>query len=429
MSEDPKQVDGPEEAFINQDDVLEVIEDNDEAPPVSDDESDNDVDMGDGAAGASTDVLTPDRLDPNLIKDKSIQGFFDHSEPVYCVAAHPSDAALVATGGGDDLAYIWNSLTGDTLHKLGGHTDSVVSIAFNHNGEFVATGSMDGTVKLWNTETGAEVETLSGPGDAIEWLKWHPKGNVLVAGSADTTMWMWNVPGANCMNVFAGHADAVLDGMFISKGKRLASVGADGSMRIWDPRSAECTHLVAGELFHEGAVLCLDEHPTNPIIITGSEDSKVCLTNYETGKVVGQLEGHTDAVEAVGFSHFAGGMTLACSASLDGKAIIWDLNTMQQRQVLKHDGGVVKLLWHPTSSMLSTGSLDGAVRLWDGRTGTIVEELTGHGAHVLGITYDPTGTRLYSVSEDNTGLVFSLESQGEEGTDSGAAGAAQSSQS
>ena len=38
------------------------------------------------------------------------------------------------------MAYIWNAKTGDFIHKLEGHKDSVTNIAYNHDGKLIATG-------------------------------------------------------------------------------------------------------------------------------------------------------------------------------------------------------------------------------------------------------------------------------------------------
>lgn len=48
--------------------------------------------------------------------------------------------------------------------------------------------------------------------------------------------------------------------------------------------------------------------------------------------------------------------------------------------------GIVKLQWEESSSVVSTCSLDGAVRLWDARSGTMVSEYRGHQAEILDFT-------------------------------------------
>ena len=41
-------------------------------------------------------------------------------EPVFCIEFNPINHALVATGGQDDIAYIWNSVSGEEVLKCTG---------------------------------------------------------------------------------------------------------------------------------------------------------------------------------------------------------------------------------------------------------------------------------------------------------------------
>ena len=74
------------------------------------------------------------------------QQFRGHTDSVYAVAVAPG-GDVAASGGGDDVAYIWEVATGRMLHALRGHGDSVVAVAFDHTGRMLATGSYDQTVK------------------------------------------------------------------------------------------------------------------------------------------------------------------------------------------------------------------------------------------------------------------------------------------
>jgi WD40 repeat protein len=42
-----------------------------------------------------------------------------------------------------------------------GHTGSVRSVSFNHDGSMLATGSLDGTAKLWSIPDGQIMKTLT----------------------------------------------------------------------------------------------------------------------------------------------------------------------------------------------------------------------------------------------------------------------------
>ena len=66
------------------------------------------------------------------------------------------------------------------------------------------------------------------------------------------------------------------------------------------------------------------------------------------------------------------------SASMNGTVIIFDYQGNMIRQTLNHNGGVIRMAWHPNGIILITGCLDGCVYVWDGRTGELIQQLNGH---------------------------------------------------
>jgi ribosome assembly protein SQT1 len=137
---DPQEEGEPEEEFyIDEGDVLELDDDNDQVMDEDDDE------LGDLPAHADGEEGEEDNV---VYEDNSVQHFPAHAGSVFCVAAHPT-APLAASGGEDDLGYLWDVESGTQLARLSGHSDSVTSIAFSTDGEMVATGGMDGKIRIW----------------------------------------------------------------------------------------------------------------------------------------------------------------------------------------------------------------------------------------------------------------------------------------
>ena len=96
-----------------------------------------------------------------------IQG---HTDAIYSVALHPSNADIIASASGDDTGGLWSRSTKRRIAVLDGHTDTVVQVAFNAAGTLVATAGMDGVVKVWNSTDGKPVATLEGPGEDITFI-------------------------------------------------------------------------------------------------------------------------------------------------------------------------------------------------------------------------------------------------------------------
>lgn len=341
----------------------------------------------------------------NTPDDDSLISFEGHTDSVYCVKWHPLLPNLVASGGGDDKAFIWDSTTGKSVCELAGHKDSITALGFNRDGKLLATGSYDGTVKIWDSTNGQLVANLEGPSDGIEFISWHPKGNVILGGSIDTTCWMW-LSNGTCMNVFGGHSEPVTVGDFTPDGKFVITCSADGSTKLWDPKTAKPLLNIQGHGYHDGPIIAMQIHAATNAIITGSVDSTARIANYSTGKILGTLKGHKDSVEAVGINP---SLPYAATASLDKNVNVWDLNTLQLRLSCAHDDGVTRMQWHPKEApLLISSSKDRTLRMWDCRSGTCVTTWKGHTNTILDFDISADCTRIATGADDQSSLIFKM---------------------
>uniref|UniRef100_A0A3Q4NBW9 Angio-associated, migratory cell protein n=1 Tax=Neolamprologus brichardi TaxID=32507 RepID=A0A3Q4NBW9_NEOBR len=375
-------MDNSEESAIElhgDEEIIEVIDLNDTEPGPDDLADDlEDVDFDDaGNAGDDNDGWeTEDEMEAEAEQDDSDLTFSKHTGSVFCVSLDPATNNLAVSGGEDDKAYVWRVSDGEVLLECTGHKDSVTCAMFSHDSSLVASGDMSGLIKVWKVETKEEIWSFE-VGD-LEWLEWHPCAPVLLAGTNDGNVWMWKIPAGDC--------------------KTFQKVS--GASRLLLRCMSVC--LLTGQDGHQGALTCLACNKDGSLMLTGSVDGCAKLINITTGKVVGAFsveggkgkgskdEEESNSVESVGFCNV---LPLIAVAYLDGTLAIYDLSTQALRHRCRHEAGIVHLQWEQSSSVVSTCSLDGALRLWDARSGNMVAEYKGHTAEILDFTmnrYDST---------------------------------------
>ncbi|KAG7089586.1 hypothetical protein E1B28_011253 [Marasmius oreades] len=396
-----------DEEFIDQEDVLaEVPLDGDH--PMDEDDEEQDT-LGELQAGPSS-----------LEEDNSVQAFTNHRASVFTVAVHPTEP-LAASGGEDDLGYVWDITDGEVLIKLTGHTDSLSCIAWSYDGEMLSTGGMDGKIRLWRRVGKEDYRTweflteLQGP-DEVMFLRWHPKGSVLIAGSNDSTLWLWQLPSGKTMQVFAGHTGSVQCGDFTPDGKRIVSACADGTLILWDPRSPTPVFKLTPEdaRFNLDGITSIGVNPSSTLVVVGGAAGSARVISLSKGDIVATLGGHTEgeSIETVAFVDITGnGSEIAATGATDGKVCLWDLSTMRLRTTLEHEDAVTTLLSvpNPKSHLLVSGSADKTLRTWDARTGKLLRTHKGHNAPILGASLGLGGTVVVSAGDDGVCLVFTTE--------------------
>ncbi|MGH0114446.1 UNVERIFIED_CONTAM: hypothetical protein FKN15_017746 [Acipenser sinensis] len=365
--------------------IIEVIELN-ETEPTPDDiaEDIEDVDFTEGDdEGWETEDEGGEEME-EADKDDSDLTFSRHTGSVFCVNLDPSTNSLAVTGGEDDRAFVWRVSDGEVLFECTGHKDSVTSASFSHDSALVATGDMSGLIKVWKVETKQEVWSFE-VGD-LEWMEWHPCAHVLLAGTADGNVWMWKIPSGEC-KTFQGPGCQATTGKILPDGKRAVVGYEDGIIRLWDLKQGNTSHVLKGEK-------------------KGGQVVGVFSTEGRKPKVLMEEESETNSVESVGFCNV---LPLVAVAYLDGTLAIYDLSTQSLRHKCPHEAGIVHLQWEDSSPLLYTCSLDGAVRIWDARSGQMVTQYRGHTAEILDFTLNREASMAVTASGDHKAKVFCLQ--------------------
>ncbi len=169
------------------------------------------------------------------------------------------------------------------------------------------------------------------------------------------------------------------------------------------------SHLMGGspqQVYNVGTgLLAVAVSPDGKLLAVAGEKGTLALFEVATGKRLRDLPGHTDTVKAVVFAHQ--GLWLV-SAGEDKKIILWDLSKSETPRVVwsqKAPDKVTALAVSPDGKYLVSGGYDGNITLWKVDTGEklsqqfkVTEESTSQKGVISHLAFDPKGERLASAS-------------------------------
>lgn len=114
---------------------------------------------------------------------------------------------------------------------------------------------------------------------------------------------------------------------------------------------------------HEGPVRGCAFHPTQPLFVTGGDDGKIRVWNYQQRRCLFTLAGHMDYIRTVFFHHEAPWIV---SASDDQTVRVWNWQSRTCLAVLTgHSHYVMCAQFHPSEDIIVSASLDQTIRVWD----------------------------------------------------------------
>lgn len=155
-----------------------------------------------------------------------------HNHSVRAIAAHQD---TLVSGSYDSTVRVWKISTGETLHRLTGHTAKVYSVVLDHKRGRCISGSMDNLVKIWSLETGACLFTLEGHTSLVGLL--DLREGRLVSAAADSTLRIWDPETGQCKSTLTAHTGAIT--CFQHDGQKVVS-GSDRTLKMWNIKTGEC---------------------------------------------------------------------------------------------------------------------------------------------------------------------------------------------
>jgi RNA polymerase sigma factor (sigma-70 family) len=320
------------------------------------------------------------------------------------------DGKTVTTVGEDGTVRIWDTANGKELRQQkmpeGTHLNAISA-----DGRMVAVQQYDGAIHIWDVTTGKELAKFGDQKIGMSSLAFAPDRKTLaVHGLADEkiVIILYDTATGKERRRIAVPAPAAEENLFFSPhaltgviftpdGKTLASLISPHLLGVWDAMTGkELAHIEAPQ---KRSILGAAFTPDSRSLALDLGDDILSVCELATGKERRKYGKSTKPDVALpapgGGIAVAGAVAVPAGGFGGGPMLHW--TRPAPGAAVSHDG-----------RMLAQSRTNGAVSLYDTRTGKEIEQYKGHQGSIDALAFAPDGKTLTTVSRDTTGLIWDL---------------------
>ncbi|KAF7972844.1 hypothetical protein HWV62_439 [Athelia sp. TMB] len=189
------------------------------------------------------------------------------------------DGKLVASGlTGDHSVLLYNPYSSSPVDtSLRGHIDRIETVAFSPDSKTLLSGSQDCSLRLWNVATGQYLHVMTGHINSVFAVAFAPSldCNLIASGSDDNTARLWSSDSGDILHILRGHEMAVTSVAISSDNELLVSGSEDGVFRIWHTKSGEQRHLISDNAGPGCPVLSVVFGPRDEHVLASFKDGSL----------------------------------------------------------------------------------------------------------------------------------------------------------
>ncbi|GAB1213652.1 hypothetical protein ATERTT37_002802 [Aspergillus terreus] len=238
--------------------------------------------------------------------------------------------------------------------------------------------------------------------ERVKGIDFHPTEPWILTTLYSGHVYIWSYETQSIIKTFELTDVPVRAGRFIARKNWIVCGSDDFQLRVYNYNTSE---KIASFEAHPDYIRSIVVHPTQPFVLTASDDMTIKLWDWEKGwKCVQVYEGHSHYV--MGLSINPKDTNTFASACLDRTVKIWSLGSPHANFTLEaHETkGVNHVDYYPQADKpyLLTTSDDKTVKVWDYTTKALIATLEGHTSNVSFACYHPELPVIISGSEDGT---------------------------
>jgi WD40 repeat protein len=280
---------------------------------------------------------------------------------------------------------VWAAAT-DKLENSLWRNDPQDLVSLSADGSFIVIASCNNTANVWDLKMGEFIYSLVGHADAITSIAIAPDNSYIVTGSRDTTARLWDTKTSKCLCTLSGHSDVVTSVAITGPDRQIVSGSLDTTAKVWNGYTGKVIHTLRGHNTPVSvAANFLRGFPMSSYhIVTRSDDNEVKVWNHKTGECIRALSGglakilYTAAKEQMFWPVATNNRRSFCVAidPKDATVAVYDLTIGGNQLWYKINDLTAVVAISSDSKLIITGSYNKAVKIWDAKTGKLIQSLS-----------------------------------------------------
>lgn len=270
--------------------------------------------------------------------------------------ANASDSRARLASSNADSPSAWRNLL-----ELEGHVDWIRALALSPNDRYLASGGWDQVVYLWDLASGRRLRSLPERVKGVSQLEFAPGGRTLATATEFGAVTLWDAALNEAVFRVQVGSGTARSFRFSRDGRYFATACDDGAVRIWTGRRETPLREISD---FPASIAAVDLSCDSRLLAAGCDNGKIYVVDLTdaTGKTRRVLPGHLGGVRGVRF--FADSDWLVSNGK-DGTARVWNLlDDAEARTLSSGESSITSTALDFVGSSFFVGEEGGALKRW-----------------------------------------------------------------